>query len=188
VNVLLSPHNDDETLFAAYTIMQHDCHVVVCLRSAVELERGGPSYHEREAETTLAIGRLGPFTWEQWTVLDNTPERYESIMEADLRNEMLKLQKRLDPERVFAPAIEAGGHWQHNLVGDLATEVFGPERVAYYLTYVRGEGRSKGVEVVPTPRQIERKLYALSAYRSQIELDYTRPWFVDDPMREWRPE
>lgn len=187
-SIVLAPHNDDETLFCAYTIMRENCQVITCLRSMIQEARGGPRWLAREAETLYAVKQLGVQTWQQWEIHDDTPE---AIMEGHLRGEMHALARRvnLSPnERVWAPAMEAGGHWQHNLVGALAEEVFGPERTGFYLTYVRGEGRSRGREVVPTPEMIVAKLHALACYRSQIELENTRPWFLDDPMREWVPE
>jgi LmbE family N-acetylglucosaminyl deacetylase len=185
VNVLFAPHNDDETLFAAYTVMHHNCHVITCLRSFVQESRGGPRWTTREAETLHALRALVTERWTQWHVRD---DHDEAAMEGQLRGEMLALAKTVEVTRVWAPAIEAGGHWHHNLIGELAEEVFGPERTSFYMTYIRDNGRSKGVEVVPTADMIRSKLAALACYRSQIELDNTRPWFLDDVMREWRPE
>lgn len=185
MNVLFAPHNDDETLFAAYTVMRHECMVVVCLRSRLQEERGGPKWIKREAETLQALVQLGVPTFRQWEIGDDIAEH---VMEGHLRGEMVALSKRIEVERVWAPAMEPGGHWQHNLVGAMAEEVFGPERTSFYLTYVRGEGRSRGREVVPTPEMMVAKLNALACYRSQIEVENTRPWFMDDVMREWVPE
>ena len=90
----------------------------------------------------------------------------------------------LDIGRVFAPAVEDGGHAHHNMVGGIARLVFG-EDVTSYTTYTRSGGRSKGdLEVFPTEGCLAAKLAALACYTSQIEEPSTRPWFLG-PFREW---
>jgi hypothetical protein len=89
---------------------------------------------------------------------------------------------------VYAPAVEEGGHDQHNLIGTLAADVF-RERVQPYLTYRRGFMRTRSDNEVPyTAEMVALKLRALACYRSQIALrDNTEAWFMDDTLREYRP-
>lgn len=179
--VLFAPHNDDETLFASFTVMRHDLHVVICLRSFTQADRGGATWERRQEETARALECLGQ-TGEQWSIPDNCLE--QGRLERELRLEMGRYKRRHRPGQVWAPALEEGGHWQHNSVGRVALEVFGPQ-VRFYLTYRRGSGKSQGVEVIPTPEMVVAKLRALACYRSQIEEQTTRFWFVNDPVREW---
>lgn len=178
--LLLSPHNDDESLFAAATCVIHDPHVVVVLRSQLQQIRGtGITAATREAETDRALSQLDVTTWEQWPYSDAAPDW--AAVEAAMR----ELDEQRHPERVFAPAVELGGHDQHNQVGDLAHAVFG-DRVTAYLTYVRGHGRSRSGNEVPfEPDWPVRKLRALACYRSQIVEPSTRDWFLDGTLREW---
>jgi LmbE family N-acetylglucosaminyl deacetylase len=166
------PHSDDIALFAAFSAMEHHAHVVTVLEGHVQQQRGLPiSQQQRFAENECAMRELG-LQWTQWPYRDDGPD-WDAVAVA-----MHVIDERLQPDVVFAPAVEAGGHEQHSRVGELAGQVFGA-RCRFYLSYVRGEGRSRGVEVVGDADQIGRKLRALACYRSQIAEPSTRPWFLD---------
>jgi LmbE family N-acetylglucosaminyl deacetylase len=171
VNILLSPHSDDETLFAAYTCQQHHPLIVVCLRSVVQEQRFGITHDTRQAEAECAATELG-CQIAQLQISDAEPDWLELG---------IQLQKlRPDVERVFAPAIEVDGHEQHNRVGEIALQVFGSRRVTQYLTYRRGLGRStNGQRVVPEPDWVLGKLRALACYTSQVFEPSCQPWFTD---------
>jgi LmbE family N-acetylglucosaminyl deacetylase len=181
VDLLLSPHNDDETLFAAYTIMRHQPHVVICLKSQVQENRYGILASTREAETRHALRLLGITSWEQSLILDTDTEPEPKLVEL-----MDSLENRYAPGIVWAPFSEEGGHEQHNLISFFALRAF-EERTRFYCTYTRGQGRSRRVEVQATAGMVARKMRALSSYKSQIELENTRYWFVDDTLREYVP-
>ena len=90
-------------------------------------------------------------------------------------------------ERVFAPAVEEGGHEHHSLVGQLALDVFGT-KVRPYMTYKRGFGRSTGkTAVIPTAVERALKKAAMQCYQSQIRNPATAYWFTDESNweREW---
>lgn len=176
--VLFAPHNDDETLFATWQLLRHDPHVVIVLKSAKQSDLGVTA-ETREAETDCALKQLGVSSWEQWPYPDTGPD-WQAVELA-----MQMLDERMEPELVLAPAVEDGGHEQHSRVGELARAVFG-DRVTAYLTYVRGQLSSRvGEEVAFEPDWPVRKLRALACYESQIGLPATRPWFMDDTLREW---
>lgn len=181
IDLFLAPHNDDETLFGAFTLLRRRPHVIVCLRSRVQ-ERYGITATQRERETDAAMQLLG-CNWEQWNIRD---------INADAQD-LIQHLRRFDPGavhrdvHVFAPAIEEGGHHDHNLVGEVARYVFGPERVTHYLTYTRHGGKSEiGAEVYYEPAWVTLKLRALACYRSQIETAAAgcTPHFIRD-QREW---
>ena len=124
-------------------------------------------------ENTAAMDILGA-RWMQWRIsdrpgeTDNLTERIASL-ECDL---------------LIAPAVEEGGHAQHNTVGSLA-QIVGCE-IIQYMTYTRGNGRSTSAnEVSFEPDWPVAKLQALACYRSQIAHPATRSWFVDYGLREW---
>jgi len=190
-SLFLAPHNDDETLFGAFTLIAWKPDVIVCFRSAKQ-SRSGIEPQRREMETGLALQILeGERGFMQSAVLDTATDR-EALGPL---TEMLTDAHEIFPESdrpydlVFAPAVEEGGHEQHSFVGQLALDVFGPDRVVPYLTYRRGFGRStSSVEVPFLPEWPARKLAAMSFYRSQIALPSTAPWFVDYGLREFYAE
>jgi LmbE family N-acetylglucosaminyl deacetylase len=176
-NILLSPHNDDAELFAAFTLQRHRPRVIVVLRSVIQ-ERYGISAAEREAETAAALYELG-CPYEQWPYPDNDPDW------AAIAERIGRLANTY--ERCFAPAVEPNGHEHHSKVGELALRVFGPERTTRYLTYQRGSGKSSsGCEVSPAvPEHLAGKLRALSCYRTQMRPETgCDPWFIGD-LREY---
>jgi LmbE family N-acetylglucosaminyl deacetylase len=180
-NLFLSPHNDDETLFGAFTIMREKPMVIVCLKSHVQDVRYGIKASVREMETTGALWWLGQPTWQQLLTLDTDPNISDKLL-ADF--EMLDFTHA--PKRVWAPALEEGGHDQHNAVSFAARAVWG-DKVLPYLTYVRGSLRTRGTPVPYTPAMAWTKIRALACYQSQIELENTRPWFLEDTFLEYTP-
>jgi len=179
--LLLEPHHDDAVLFASWTVLRHRPHIVTCFASYVQEARGGPHDATRDRETEAALRHLNAPSWQKLPVRDDHPD--SEMLEALLR----EIDADQEWTVVFAPAVELGGHDHHNLVGHLAEEVFGRERLQPYLTYVRGQGRSRSANEVPfEPHWPALKFRAMSAYSSQINLPDCRPWFAaDDMLREW---
>lgn len=177
--LLLSPHYDDETLFAAYTVIRHQPHVLTCMGDAqIQKSRGGPSCEERRAESFTACSILGADGHSWLPVRDDTPD-------AEALEALLREFSEMKFDVVFAPAAEEGGHEDHNLVARVANDIWGGRNVTPYLTYRRGYGRSDyGVEVPVDRGYRSVKLMAMACYSSQIELDSCRPWF-NDWEKEW---
>lgn len=178
--LFLAPHNDDEILFGAFTLLRHRPHVVICLRSYVQEDLGGPDWQTREAETSNALALL-----DSWLTHEQLPVRDDAIDSEMLTRLIVEVRDRIQPDVVFAPSIEFGGSDHHNLIGERAVFIFGSDRVVPYLTYTNG-GKSEGVNEV----QFEdgwpaAKLRAMSAYHSQIAWEPTRRWFMDEGIREW---
>ena len=181
--VLLAPHHDDETLFAAFTIMRERPKVIVVLESHLQEQRGNRledalvSDWLRRGETLLAMTELliprDRFGLEErgwtpevefWPFRDDAPD-WRGV-EARLRESLAGVT------RLIAPASHVGGHEHHNAVADIALEVAyscGLELVRY-TSYVRGDRRVEGEPVPFEPWMVERKLRALACYRSQIHL------------------
>lgn len=163
MNLLLAPHHDDETLFAAYTLLRYRPHVAVCFD-------GGTRYGAtsvRQAETAAATKMLG-CTWEAL---------YEQ------GGDLMTALAPCDPEQVFAPMPESHGHAEHNIVASIASDLW-PDRVVYYTTYT-----AAGRTVVGDPVPIENgwdvlKVRALACYVSQIAHRGTRPHFLR-PLDEY---
>lgn len=178
--ILLAPHADDETLFAAWTVLRHRPDVAVVL---------APKETERFDEAACAVALLGAdLCWLPFT--EHRPD-WDGV--AGCFDE---LAARYD--RCYAPSFdfEANGHvegveprlgwgvFQHDMVGKLAKRVFG-ERTVAYCTYTRWGGRQVGVEVAFEPEWLSVKLRAMACYASQHVNEATRSWFIAPDLREW---
>jgi len=178
--IVLAPHNDDEVLFACFLCLRYQPHVVVCYRSAMQEGLYGVTAETREAETAQAMNILG-CEWTQWPILD-TAHGEEEQMEGFMWG--LLDPATDDTPQVFAPLVENGGNLQHNIIGTLATRVFGPENVKFYSTYTSGAMRSRtGEEVETQPGWLFYKHAALACYQSQTVTPSARH-FIED-LREY---
>lgn len=165
MNLLLSPHHDDETLFAAYLCLRYRPHVIVCYPGAPR--HGSPGIRQRETEA--AMGVLG---CEATTVYEDGVDLEEAIAAAAGVHGV-----------VLAPLPEERGHSDHNRVGELAARLF-PGRVVFYTTYT-DEGRStcgEPVDVQPGWETLKR--LALACYPSQLKRRGTRVHF-QRPLDEY---
>jgi LmbE family N-acetylglucosaminyl deacetylase len=158
--LFISPHNDDETLFGAFTILRERPLVVVVYDSHIQEQRGNPvTWHARRAETTAA-GRILGFNACYLGFSDADPLVSAEAIRARLREVLGVID-----ETVYAPALETNGHAQHNLVAAAVDE--GP-RVVRYLTYTpAGKSTSRRVVPILEPGWIGLKLRALACYESQ---------------------
>jgi hypothetical protein len=183
---LLVPHNDDEVLYASYTIMHERPLVFVMFDSYVQPARGiaGCDAATRRQETWAGLRQLAAGDWPVNVMFGclRDDQRYEPP-------DLVAILKRskLAAEKVWAPAFEANGHRQHNLLGQAADLAF-PGRVTHYLTYTPVGKSRGGMEVLPrSGEEIARKLRALACYTSQLQI-YPRlgcwPHFVGD-QREY---
>lgn len=184
--VLFSPHSDDESLFAAFTIIRNKPRVVICFPSV----RDYGDTNVRLAESQRAVEILGGGPVEQW---DGT------AIEAKMR----ELDLRKSPERVWAPSPMAS-HPEHVAVAIAARNVFG-DRVTEYQTYksvlvdldhqtgadaeivrCRGLGKVRLGELVPfEPGWAEMKRQALACYRTQIEHPRAKVFFEEMDLAEY---
>lgn len=155
-----APHNDDEALFGAFTILKYRPRVVVCYASP-------PHYGDarvRERESREAVTILGGGEFEQWAG-------------GDLVAQMREFRDRVHPVRVWAPHPQAS-HPEHVAVSQAAREVF--EEVVFYHTYDEA-GKVRAGEVVEFEvGWIETKHRALLRYESQIKHPRAHQFFAWD--------
>lgn len=159
--VLFSPHNDDETLFAAFTILQYRPRVVVCYPSTGDY---GDS-EVRTRETADAVSVLGAPSWEQWGG-------------GDILTNMQRYDATFHPSKVFAPSSRTS-HPDHRRVAVAAQSVFG-DRVTRYHTYDEHGKVRDGTPAPYEPIWIQHKLRALARYESQITHPRACKFFMDD--------
>ncbi len=175
--ILLSCHNDDESLYAGYTLMRHKPLVIIVTDSYIQPRRGdvGCTAEIRRQETIEAMQLVG------------CPVVFLGIKDAELREGGLRERlKVFNPETVYIPALQ-GGNPQHDLVNKVALELFGRQRCEQYSTYSKTQLYiPEGYEIKPTQVEIELKNKMLDCYISQLNLPSTRPHF--DAVRnrsEW---
>lgn len=176
-SLLISPHDDDSVLFAAFTCLRERPLVAVVLDSYIQPNRGerGCSARERLLETAAAHEILGVETF-RLGLRDDTAT--EEMIAAALK------WITVDPEIVYAPADQEGGNVHHSMVARVARRVFG-EKVRHYTTYTNKALYTTGnIEIVPSAEELELKNRALECYVSQLRIN--RPHF--DAVRgksEW---
>ena len=180
--ILLSPHCDDETLFAAYTCLRHRPYVVTCLY---------PADGDRVLETEAALDVLG-CEGEQWGITAANPDwrqidahiaRAASVYDTVFAPQPNHAENGHDPDRLPPRGF---GILHHDYVGAAALRAFGPDRTVLYQTYTRwGGGRTRGTTVPYEPSWPGRKLRAMACYESQVNDPATQPWFANDWLEEW---
>lgn len=184
--LLLSPHNDDETLFAAFTIIQHRPDVVVCFPSSGDY--GDPMVRLSETDHALRI------------LTSRTDYAIDQLAAGvDLRAEFRVIDEDRRPDVVFAPHVNSS-HDDHVAVALAANAVFGA-RVRWYHTYgygwgllepgmihQRGLGKIReGIKIAPKPEWVELKLRALLCYQSQIRHPRASQFFTWDLLEYMEP-
>lgn len=188
-SVFLSPHNDDEVLFGAFTLLRENPHVVTVLRSVKQ--SADVSSVMREEETRNALSVLGVTSYEQWGAQDVNPDwKWVRFAIADLAPRFKhcyapypEFQEHGYPPGTSCPP--GYGVYHHDVIGYLAESAFGYENVTFYKTYTKFGGRvTSGTEVEYEPEWLLLKLKALACYESQIKLASTAPHFIDQ-QREY---
>lgn len=172
MKIFLSPHNDDETLFGAYTIMREKPLVVIITDSHIQEDRGELycDWITRRKETLKAMKIIGAEV-----AFLGIPD--SKISETEIRMALINVLEIGDPKelKVFAPMIE-GGNPIHDMVGKVAGEMF--ENVEYYSTYTKTRAYPEAdIEIKPTDHEWLTKLKMLECYNSQKNLHSTKIYF-----------
>ena len=176
--LLLSPHNDDESLFAAYTLIREKPFVLIITDSDIQLPVVTAA--QRREESKRACEVLG-------VSVDFLGLTDGSVKEDDLRQRLLPFTEQ-DWTCVYAPAVE-GGHPEHDLLGWVASSLF--RHVRYYSTYRDPAVSPMGEHpIIPNRQEIDLKNRALDCYASQIELNAVhfnavrgKPEYLNDSPR-----
>jgi LmbE family N-acetylglucosaminyl deacetylase len=172
VKLFISPHNDDETLFGAFTILRENPLVVVVYDSHAQFLRGEKvTAHQRRQESSAAMKILGADV--EFCGL--------SDQKLDMAACIAALRIYEGAEEVWAPAFERNGNPHHNLIARAVDSIFPHSQ--RYMTYTSA-GKSSGVPVPIKAGWTLSKLRALACYESQIELAATRDFFLND-QREY---
>lgn len=163
----ISPHNDDSVLFGAFTLIREKPLVLTVTDSFIQQNRGEKiTPDQRRIEDIEAMKVLGC-----------------SIIFGGIRDDVIDdwalrvlFSKFKNFETVYIPAPIIPGNIHHNLISQVASEIF-PE-AKQYMTYSATKLYMEGnEEVKPTPEELKLKDKALSCYVSQINLPATSPHF-----------
>lgn len=160
MKLFISPHNDDEALFGAFTILREKPLVIVVTDSWIQFNRGDKNTaDERWQETLNAMEILGAASY-RVGIRDDI--LYDGVVKSALK-------KFSGFDTVYAPAIQ-GGNVQHDLIGQIAKEIW--PNVKQYTTYTKTELWTKGnIEIIPTTEEINIKNRALQCYKSQLGIN-----------------
>lgn len=164
MKLFISPHNDDETLFGAFTLMKEKPLVVIVTDSYVQQNRGeNITPQQRFQESVNAMKILGC-----------------PVMRLGIRDDVateIAIMERLawfkNFEEVYAPAVQ-GGNPVHDMVSNAADKVFN-YKVTRYSTYAKREWATNGKVAIEGNHELKAK--ALNCYVSQINLPATRGHF-----------
>lgn len=159
MNLLLAPHNDDETLFAAFTVMREKPLVAVVTDCYVQFGRNpSVSWAQRRRETQDACAILGVPVY--FMALED-----DSLSDSGIAYALTRF-KNFD--MVWIPMLQ-GGHLQHDQVHRAAMATFTQTEIRTYGTYSRTQPHfaTDGIPVVPTAHEMSLKRAALECYKSQ---------------------
>ena len=160
MDLLLAPHNDDEALFTAYTILRLKPLVIIVTDSYRQLKRGtGITPEQRRAETIAAMKILG------------APVTFLCIPDDELTDEMLESRlSAMTDSFVYAPDLQ-GGNPDHDIVARVALKLW-PKESILYSTYEKGNlNPSGGYAITPTEDEVKIKNLALEKYTSQLTIN-----------------
>jgi LmbE family N-acetylglucosaminyl deacetylase len=206
-NLLISPHNDDETLFAAFAMQKYKPFVVIVYDSHIQFNRGDPNSHvlDRRNETIAACrvlrgrcdaGFLGLSDAGEYIVdtsdlfLDakdsglmpgHAFQSTETVLDRSTHLSSPSWPKHWPNnfETVILPQFHEGGHEQHNLVATAFDNRWPEAKRIRYATYTRDGGKqTTGQRFPATGEQIALKLYALACYKSQLNRADCSPHFL----------
>lgn len=166
MKLFVSPHNDDAVLFGAFTLQREKPLVLTVFDSFVQQRRGHEecSAITRKAEDHEAIRGILGCDIQFAGVPDDAPH-------GECERRVRWALRKFAPTELWLPAVEADGHEQHNLVGELGGIVYMGVKIHRYLTYTT-KGKSTCGENVPwTGTMLRNKLKALACYKTQIEID-----------------
>lgn len=161
MKLVLAPHNDDEGLFVAYTIMREHPLVIVVTDGYQHQRKFNIPTETRRKESVEACKLMG-VTVEFMGLSD------ENLSAADLSRRLRFYKDKFDI--VYAPALE-GGNRDHDTVSDVAWDIWG-DKVIFYSTYNKDRLFPEGnTPIIPTVQEQRLKYKVMNCYQSQIKIN-----------------
>ncbi len=161
MDLFISPHNDDETLFGAFTLMREKPLVLIVTDSWIQFNRGEIcTAQDRWEETCNAMKIL------ECSVI-RLGIRDDIIEERHLEQSFIRFNNF---DKVYIPSLQ-GGNPHHDMINKVGKKIF-RDRSVEYTTYTKSELYTVGkIEIKPTPEEIELKNKALDCYISQVRIN-----------------
>lgn len=162
--LILAPHNDDEALFNAFTMIRLKPLIICCSLSKRQgenaLERLRESY---EACKVAGCPVISTGIWDS----ELNEQNLEDVLKHFIREDQI----------VYAPALE-GGHPDHDTVHKVAKKLF--KNVRYYKTYNKvGDKCIKTISPTFEAGDTVVKQKMLNCYKSQIKRPSTESFFLN---------
>ena len=175
--IFLAPHNDDEALFGAFTLLRYKPLVIIVTDSYIQPERNlhlQVTEYDTIVDTSAAARRQETI---EAMKIAGCPVVFLGIKDTELTEEVLRERLQyFNPETIYIPAVQ-GGNSQHDLIGRVAYEMFG-KKCERYCTYTKTElWTIGGWELTPTWEETQLKNKMLDCYKSQLQLPSTAPHF-----------
>jgi len=175
MKLFIAPHNDDEALFGAFSILRDRPLVLIVTDSARQASKGITA-DERRKETLAAMNILG------------AKVEFLGIPDAALNagNFLGQIREFLEAfgplDHIYSPAFELNGNVDHNVIAGVG--LTGP--VTRYLTYTT-HGKSRSAVEVPFEKDWPLlKLKALACYESQLREPSTRYHFLRSQLEYYQ--
>lgn len=166
-SLAIIPHNDDESLFLAYTLMREKPLILIVTDSYIQFNRGDKiTAEQRRQESINAMKIL------------ECPLLFVGLRDDTLNEDKLRVlfKNFIGFDRVYAPAIHENGNPHHNMIGKITKEFFD---ITAYTSYSKTNLWINGkTEIKPMDYEIELKNKALDCYISQLNLSSTAPHFA----------
>jgi len=160
-NLFIAPHSDDEALFGSYIILRNKpIKVVVCTDGIQHEEKFDIKTETRRNESLSACKILG------------CDVEFLGLSDKKLEREQLKKRlSALDGNLIFVP-LKTGGNPHHDMVSEVAEEIWPLKKLCFYGTYSDKNLRPVGEQgFLPSKEEAITKIKALGCYQSQIKIN-----------------
>ena len=183
--LLISPHYDDESLFAFYTLLRYHPKVIIATEAMSIKERKKRGKYKSCRFTyfkkikQLDINKIRQQECNNACRVANIKPLFLNLSTSNMQNFQSNLLINLtkyQPDLVFAPALQ-GGNTDHDAVFIVCSQLWS-DKIIYYSTYNKNSYLiNSGIEIKPTKKEIKLKNKALNCYQSQLSSTSVKEYF-----------
>lgn len=160
--LLISPHNDDEALFASSIMLRYKPVIMIMTDGVIHEQRFGKErgveIRQNESIQACEIAKCD-------CIFGRIPDDNVTVEELEYT-----LRELASGTRIFAPAKQ-GGHKHHDLISEVYTKMF-PGQIIYYSTYTKENLSPQGeIPLFLTDKEKKLKTEMLACYKSQHSIN-----------------